>query len=408
MAQVKYSELTEKEKTILEQIETVLGEKVETIEEEPKKEAADDPFASILAALDDDSSTESADPAPKTKVTKSPVMEAYQRYEAAYHAAATHYNAQLLDGQLGDLYQRNLWKRQEKVERMKVESAMSEWKVAGYKDKVEKLQAQKSAIEERDFSIMLDNYKKLFEHYRVTDQDIEYLQTTLSPSDFMQSGGWTRFTFSNKEIEKYSGTEYHAHSRTIKTKTGSIFHKTSTTNVEEERDCDLMSRLHDKSFTLSFDFCQVKIVRPWFKESFINSHFWRFHPEKVDSRDSKDKLSDGGDPPKGMMPAYPTSILFIRNLNLQFTDSTDISTLTEEYDHNHEKYSGGLRLGWFNISAGASYANSDTDYESEWTNNYTCTKQGITVPGLQIIGYNCHVLGLCPNPDPDIKEDEWI
>ena len=413
MAQVKYTELTDKEKTILEQIEALLGEKVETIEEEPKKEtenAGDDELAKLMAMIggDDSSSSDSSDSGPKTRVKKSPYMEAYLRYQDAYDAAVLEYNNGYLEGTLGDLLQRNAWKRYESMARKKVNTAMAEWKISGHKDMIEKLQAQKSAIEGRDFSIMLENYKQLFDHYKVADGDMEYLTTTVSPSDFMQSGGWTRFTFSNKEIEKYSGREFHEHSRTIKTKTGSWFHKTTTTNTEEEKSCDIANYLHDKSFELSFDFCQVKIVRPWFKESFINSHFWRFHPEKVSTLDNKDKLSDGGDPPKGMMPAYATSILLIRNLNLKFTDKTDASTLTEEYSKNSAHYSGGLRLGWFNIHAGASYTNNDADYEGEWTNNYTCTKQGISVPGLQIIGYNCHVLGLCPNPDPDIKESEWI
>ena len=109
-----------------------------------------------------------------------------------------------------------------------------------------------------------------------------------------------------------------------------------------------------------------------------------------------------------MLPAYPTSILFIRNLQLSYEDGTETMSLIEDYEKNYANYSGGLRFGWFNIGASAGYAEGDTDYGSDWNHTYQCTKQGITVPGIQIIGYNCHILGKSPNPDPSISEDDWI
>lgn len=415
MAQVKRIEMTESEKKIVDEIETLLGEKVETVEEKPKQEetpANDDPFAKLLAMAgigesgEDVSSNAEGE---KTVVKKSRYKEAYDKYFAAYTAAAERYNHRLTcEGTFGNLQDRYTWQHDEKIEREKVTAAMRDWKLNGYKDLVENLTSQKSLIEGHSFSRMLENYKDLFEHYRVSHGIREYYDTTLSPADFVESGGWTRFTFSHEDIQKFSGKQYNSNCTTIKTKTGSIFHKTETVNEEEGKSFNLTDYMHSKKFNLSFDFCQVKIVRPWFKESFLYSHYWRLHPGMVSKKDNKDKLSDGENPPKGMLTAYPTSILIIRNLELVFTDGTKVETLTEKYNQNHEKYGGGLRLGWINLKLGASYENADEEFSSTGFGATDISGQSIRVPGLQIIGYNCHVLPKCPDPESAIKEDEWI
>ena len=407
MAQVKNYQLTEQQKQVVEQIQALLGETIETPEETKKEDNAElsemEKFTQMLSGLDGDESSDSS--ASKAIVKKSPYMEAYLRYEALYLQALDEYRVGLNAGTLGSLADRNGWNNGgESIARRRVDSAMREWVVSGHKNTIEKLTAQKEAIEARDFSIILFNYKQLLTHSKISSGRRQYLDTTLTPSDFIQSGGWTRFTFSNKELDEYSNSKYHQHSRSIKTKTGSIFHRTSTTNTNEDTHLDISRFFHDKEFNLSFDFCQVKIVRPWFKESFLSSRYWRFSPETSKG----DILSDGGDPPQGMLPAYPTSILFIRNLQLSYEDGTETMSLIEDYEKNYANYSGGLRFGWFNIGASAGYAEGDTDYGSDWNHTYQCTKQGITVPGIQIIGYNCHILGKSPNPDPSISEDDWI
>lgn len=413
MSQVRHRKLSEEEKEILENATLLLGEKVEIIEDKPDtgtQSTGDETMDKMMAAFaamrgnnheeDDDAVKVEA---PKTKVTISPYMEKYNRYKDAYEAAAIAYSSALADGTTGTLSQRNQWTNVlGRLHRQKLEAAMEDWKGAGLKNEVELIQAQRDSIQERDFSLIKNDYKKLYVHSILNNGKREFLDTTLSPAKFVKSGGWTRFTISKDELKEYSKEKYHANSKSFTTKTGSFFHKTETKNTSESKSYDLVQDLKKKEFDLSFDFCQVRIIRPWFKESFLNSGYWRFAPgeEKV--------LSDGGNPPKGILPAYPTSILFIRNLNLQYRDKSDNASLDKTFKEKSAEYSGGLRFGWFNISAGGGYASGDTKFNNDWDHNYTCNEQGITVPGLQIIGFNCHMLGKSPDPNPEVPNNEWI
>jgi hypothetical protein len=418
MSQVRRRILSEQDKEILENANLLLGEKVEVIEDKPQEETTsdEDSEAAAIAAIfakmkgnqkedDVDDSEESVKVvAPKMKVTKSPYMEKYDRYKDAYEAAAVEYSNALYDGTLGTFEQRAKWAQGTiaRFARQKLEDAMEDWKGPGLKNEIDTIRAQRDAIQERDFSVIKNDYKKLFVHSMLNNEKREFLDTTLSPAKFVKSGGWTHFTFSKSELKEYSKEKYHAHSKAIKTKTGSIFHRTNTTNTKESRSYDLEQELKTKNFELSFDFCQVRIIRPWFKESFLNSSYWRFVPGEEKC------LSDGKNPPQGILPAYPTSVLFIRNLNLKYGNSDDYAKLDKTYKSKSADYSGGLRFGWFNISAGAGYADSDTKFKNDWEHNYTCDSQGITVPGMQIIGFNCHLLGKSPDPDPKVPENEWI
>jgi len=67
-------------------------------------------------------------------------------------------------------------------------------------------------------------------------------------------------------------------------------------------------------FGMSFKITQVPIVRPWFKTAFLASKLWRFDPSNPEAMG--DMVSDGGKPPKGLIPAYPTSLICIKDLTL--------------------------------------------------------------------------------------------
>jgi hypothetical protein len=153
---------------------------------------------------------------------------------------------------------------------------------------------------------------------------------------------------------------------------------------------------------MSFDICQVAIVMPWLKTSFLNSHTWRFDPGNPDV--NKQMLNDGAAPPKGLLPAYPTSIIFIRNLFLDFGDNHSFSNYMHEQDSSHQGGGGGVSFGPFSLSASASHWSKNATTQS--SSGYSFSDQGLSVPGMQIIGYKCHVLPKAPNPSADIKN--WI
>jgi hypothetical protein len=143
-------------------------------------------------------------------------------------------------------------------------------------------------------------------------------------------------------------------------------------------------------------------VRPWFKPSFLNSKTWRFDPGNPDLKGNM--LSDGGSPPKGLMPAYPTSVIFIRNLTLDFGDSSGMQSFMSQQSSNSQSGGVGFSFGPFSIGTSASHygAQGSTTRSA----SYQWTDQGLNVPGMQIVGYRCHVLPKSPDPSPSITA--WI
>jgi hypothetical protein len=115
-------------------------------------------------------------------------------------------------------------------------------------------------------------------------------------------------------------------------------------------------------------------------------------------------LSDGGAPPNGLLPAYPTSIIFIRNLLLDFGDNHSFQSYMQQQNASHQGGSVGVSFGPFSLSASASHQSQSSSTQSSGGSSFT--DQGLSVPGMQIIGYKCHVLPKTPNPSPDIKN--WI
>ena len=153
---------------------------------------------------------------------------------------------------------------------------------------------------------------------------------------------------------------------------------------------------------MSFEICQVNIVRPWLKTSYLNSKTWRFDPGNPDVKNNL--LSDGSSPPKGLMPAYPTSIILVRNLLLDFGNNQGAQSFMTQQSSNSQGGGVGFSFGPFSIGADASHHNASGSTTSQAS--YSWSDQGLSIPGMQIIGYRCHVLPKSPNPSPDIKN--WI
>ena len=380
MSQVKHSKLTEEQEALCKKNRELLGEK--TVE-----------VTDILGEK-------------STQIVKSPLMEAYDRHQEAYTEAVNEYFSQMITGTLGDLKERNLWVHTAPTYRKKVEAAMQKWIASGYKSQVEKLSAQLAQIEDRDFSIFKQKCVNLLDAYKKTNAFKEFYYTTFSPSNFVKSKGWTKFSFSSSEMGKTSHTDAKSHSRSITTKSGSFWHKHKTTNKESSASYNLSSDFKSLDFTLSFEFCQVKIVRPWFKESFLTSRFWRFDP---DAARAGQELSNGENPPKGILTAYPTSMLVIRNLSLTFNTKESQKTFNDSFNSKSADYSASLSFGCFNLGIGGGYSSSDSSSNSDSNVHVKRTGQGITIEGMQVIGFNCHVLeDKTPNPDPSIADGEWI
>lgn len=333
---------------------------------------------------------------------------AYDTKETAYRMALIEYNNFLTDSLSSNKKGASLnASRNAEAMYQKVQKAMNDWILLGHKNEYERMANFIEQVEDRTISALKREYKEEFRKSKLTglSSGAPYYYAQLTPANFATSSGWTEFTFDHTQINNKRDSTWKNFSSELNTKSKFfkiVGHEGTTTKNNNYYELNIDN--HTKDIEIKFDMCQVLITRPWFNTGFLNSKFWRFD----DSEGSDYKgtmLSDGKRPPTGIMPAYPTAIIFIKNLTLEFSDMTDIIKSVNDYENTKHNYGGGLKLGRI-LNISANYESDKTKQTTDNKKDYEITKQGIKVPGMQIIGFKCHILGKCPNPNPSITD--WI
>ena len=370
----------------------------------PDVQAKIDHFRTLLTATTEKTDLITGD---KVQVSgPSPLVIAYNEKMTAFDNAALEYNNSRIDAMNADNPRAvQAFAINAPILRNKVKAAMDDWIGAGYKNQYEEINAFVEQVEQRDMSLLKRAYMDDLEKARLTGiaSGSDFFYTALTPADFAESPGWSRFHFSSGDFSRYANSSFSASGWSAQA-SGSflgIWHASGGASHEESRQA-YDSHFDSSHFRLEFDICQVSIVRPWFKTPFVNSKAWRFDPGNPDAKSQM--LSDGASPPKGLMPAYPTSVILIRNLFLDFGDNHGFQNFMAEQNSSSQGGSAGFGFGPFSIGASASHFSRSGSSQS--SSGYSWNDQGLTVPGMQIVGYKCHVLPKSPDPASSITA--WI
>lgn len=342
-----------------------------------------------------------------TEVTEpSPVVVAYNEKMAAYQAAALEYNNHRIDA-LTATNQKAVhdWSLNAKIYRRNVTAAMSDWISNGYKNDVEEIGGYIDQVMARDLTMLKAQYKDDFDKAKLTGiaSGSDFYYTALVPSSFAKAAGWTTFRFDKGDITGSQTTKTNSTKWNVEAKASFLgIGSASGSHSDSKEHQEFHGKLNSDQFSLQFDIAQVQIVRPWLAEWFFNSTAWRFDENNVDSQG--DMLCDGGSPPKGLLPAYPTSMVFVRNLKLRIGKSKEFSDFISDTKSKSTGGKVGASFGPFSLGGGGSYSSSSGNTNKTWGSSHD--DQGMDVPGLQVIGFKCHVLPKSPRPNPKIKE--WV
>jgi hypothetical protein len=134
----------------------------------------------------------------------------------------------------------------------------------------------------------------------------------------------------------------------------------------------------------------VPLLRGWLDLNVIESKNWKFDPGVVGANYL---LSDGQLPPSGSMPLIPVSMILVRNVKISF----DMKSQRDSYAM--EQVRGSASAGWGPFSIRANYFRR-TD---KTTHDFVEDSAGITIPGMQLIGFVCRLLDKTPDPDPALN-----
>jgi hypothetical protein len=329
-----------------------------------------------------------------TEQRPSKMVMAYQKYAKEYADKLSEYielMGKAVSGSAADVQRASMLGPQKYNE---VSAAYDLWESQGFKTKYEKMMADLAQLEGVSMSLLKREYQQIFNQSRRTSliDGGNYSVARLVPGGFYESSGWTQYSFSSSKL-KTTDT-----SKTQKYSGGARYAFFGGARGSHTR-LDTANSIDFEGSTMEFELTQVPIARAWFREDFLTSTKWRFKTSGDGSSavNPADILSNG-DPanPDGKLFAYPTVVIFARNIKITKSLYDKLSTEANRATSG----AGGFSLGPFSMGTKATYNTT------EKTTTVSQVDDKILVPGMQIIGFRNHVLGRCPNPDASVTK--WI
>lgn len=339
-------------------------------------------------------------------VEPSPMVIAYNDRMAAYENKALEYNSRRIDALTADNAKAvHYWGMNANILRNQVKAAMNDWVTNGFKNENEQIAAFIDQVMQRDMTLLKAQYRDDLEKARLTGlaSGSDFYYTSAVPGNFLLSSGWTGFDFDSTDYHRSASSGYSYSSSSTRAGGGffGIFGGgggASSASGEQSSHVQFEAG----SFSMSFQICQVPIVRPWFKTSYLISKLWRFDQNNPEARTQM--VSDGGNPPTGKLPAYPTSMICIKDLRLRFGQSSGVRDASSSWEHTKAGGGGVLTFGPFFL--GGSHARASASGQQQSAYHYDSSKQEMTVDGYQIIGFKCHVFPKSPDPSAGITQ--WV
>ncbi|MBN3815414.1 hypothetical protein G3N57_01790 [Paraburkholderia sp. Se-20369] len=342
----------------------------------------------------------------ETEVSEaSPLQKAYFEKMAAYDDAALEYNARRIDAMdATNQHAIHDWAVNSNIYRNKVRAAMADWVANGYKDDFEKISAFIEQVTRRDMSLIKQEYLEDLERARLTGiaSGSDFFYTALVPGNFATSSGWTQFGFSAGDFSNHTESNSSSSRWAVSASAGFFGIGAHGGASHSESHAEYHGTFSSESTGMTFEIAQIPIVRPWFRTAFLNSKAWRFDQNNPTTKN--DKLSDGGAPPHGLMVAYPMACIFVRNVTLTMSDSSGLSQWMRDQESAAQSGGGGFSFGPFSFGSSASHGSSSSSSSSDW--GYRFENNSLHIPGMQLIGFKCHVMPKSPDPDPAITA--WI
>jgi hypothetical protein len=329
------------------------------------------------------------------ELTNETMVDLYTKYMKEYSDAYEKYvelMGKAVTGNAGDVQKASVMGPQYYKA---VTAAYDLWVSRGLKTQYEKLVADLEQLEGVSMSLLVKEYREIFrKNQRESLLDgSKYNVSRLVPASFYESTGWTQYSFNASSLKTTSLAN-------TKGLTGGARYGIFGGAKGSFKRVETASSLNFDNFEMEFELTQVPIIRNWFREDFLLSTKWRIggSPASGSTLNPGDILSNGNiENPEGKLFAYPTVILFARNIKVTKSVYDQVSSAMS----TDAGGSGYFSLGPFSLGTKASYSKSEKSLEVKQEGSK------MVMPGMSIIGFRNHMPHVpVPNPDPAIKN--WI
>lgn len=349
-----------------------------TAEEQAKILAIRDRLYPEVTRTDDDTGEQ------VTERPEGPRIRNYKKHMAAYNAAFIAYNAARVRG--GTEFAFN-----EPALFSNVRLALDAWETGGHRSELEGQMATLAQITGRDLTLWKRDVIERFRKGTLNDPLLGPFQfSTLIPGDFLRDeAGWPRLTFTEEHVDKH----LESHHTQFKVKASLIGGLTFGGSGDYTKDVT-RSLDHMTNFKMQLEVAQVPLVITGIDPPFLTSRAWMIGSDVVELG----TLSDGKVPPSGQLVAYPTAVIFVRNVAISSDEITEAKTDIAA----HVAAKG--RVGWGPFSLGGRYKRDDHTTDTKVDTQH----DGLSVEGVQILGFRCHLFGKLPDPLPSIPAEAFV
>jgi hypothetical protein len=332
----------------------------------------------------------------KLREQAKPMQATYREYKAAYGVAKEEYVMARLKASYSPA-DAMIFRAKGAALKGKVVQALQDWEIDGFKTQYENLQAEIQSLRSKrspaiwrdealkDYNSLPDGQDALFGEARMT---FPY------PGSFADSAsGWLELSVSLNQVDELNRSKSTKYGVDGRFGWGSFKLGGSVSGSTTES----LKVTNTNNFGLTMAVAQVSLLRNnWFDPWFLKSEFWRFKPDTIEGQRNT-ILSDGGLPPKGELICYPVSAIFVRNVVITLNELHDeTSDLVKTFNSEAR---GGWGLGALNLGGSYERNSQETRHEAKHANGK------LSVPGLQLVGFMCEMMGKSPNPKEGLT---WV
>ncbi len=285
------------------------------------------------------------------------------------------------------------WAQKSKFLRSRMDAAWNAWVAQGYKNEYEQIQAYIAQVTEKSLVLYKQDLRRKLDSALLTSPtDGDFYYTTLLPGNFATSDGWSRFTFNQEDAETHAKAKTNKWGASGSANFGLFSVGGSASGSKTTSQTDAAS----SNFGAEFEFAQIPLCRAFFDPGFLWMRSWTLDENWDLSFDKK--VSDGADKPVGRLVAYPVSALFVRNVKLHS------SNWSQHMDFMKKSIGAGGSIGYGPFRVGGNYKSGS----SERNTSHHLDGDTLSIDGIQLIGTINSVFPQCPNPNPNLKPEDFV
>jgi hypothetical protein len=227
----------------------------------------------------------------------SPQLALYKQYrDASIKANEEYLNRKTSAGLSNDPAVKSQWNdTDEPLLRQQAAQIDADWTNNGFKAEVEHAQMIETQCASRSPDLQWNEWSSSFDPKLdlMTDPNSQqFAITSFSPYDVFDNDDWSLFELNSDEIAQLVNQA-----------------------PPELKQILGANAANSKIDSISFEYRSVSVARPWFRPEVFSARFWRFS-------NASQLLSDGGNPPNGLCPAYVAALVFARNIQVTTRESS--------------------------------------------------------------------------------------